>query len=111
MNTAPFTITLVVAVAAVTVALCGTSRADETEERVPYSEVPAAVKQTFEENCDINTATLGEVTRETEDGKVVYEAEAVRDDGSKIEIEVEEDGTLIEIEVDDEDEEVGDDDP
>ncbi len=110
MKTSSFLTGVLAAFGALTLAFNQSSVAEENEERVALSEVPAAVKQTFEENCDINGATIGEVTRDTENGQIVYEAEAVRADGSKIEIEVQEDGTLIEIEADDDDGEEDEDD-
>ena len=95
--------------AAFALAADGAVLADENEEKVTLDQVPKAVKETINEYADMNSATVNGVTRETEDGKVTYEAEATRTDGSKLEIEVGEDGNLIEIETDDDENEADDD--
>jgi hypothetical protein len=84
--------------------------AEEKEKVVSRDQVPVNVLKTIDANAKANDATVGEITQETEDGKVVYEAEATRADGSKLEIEVGEDGKLIEIEVDEDEDEDDDDD-
>jgi hypothetical protein len=82
-------------------AICGSTTAlvaAEKEEKISIDQVPPLVRKTIEKNASANELTIGEVTREIEHGKVVYEAEGSRSDGSKLEIEVAEDGKLLEVE-------------
>jgi uncharacterized membrane protein YkoI len=67
------------------------------EEDVSLDQVPAAVKATILKEA--GGATITELERETEDGRVIYEAE-FEVDGKEIEINVAEDGKLISREVD-----------
>ncbi len=76
---------------------------DEEEVKVSLDQVPAAVKAAVEKA--VANGTLIELTKETEDGKVVYEAEYKTADGKKREIEMAEDGTVLEEEDADEDDE------
>jgi len=73
---------------------------DEDEEEISLDDVPAAVKATMLKEAA--GATIEDVVKETEDGKIVYEAE-FEVDGQEIEIEVAPDGTLIEREIEDDD--------
>lgn len=67
------------------------TRAEEREERVTIDQVPAAAKATIERES--NGATVKELYKETEGGKLVYGAEIVRD-GKESEIHVAGDGTV-----------------
>jgi uncharacterized membrane protein YkoI len=71
--------------------LASVARADEKEERVTIDQVPAAAKATIERES--KGATIKELNKETEGGKVVYGAEIVRD-GKESEIHVAADGTV-----------------
>ena len=57
----------------------------------------------------LRTITIDEIEKETENGKVVYEAEITKD-GKTCEVEVAEDGTLLESEADDDEADETDDD-
>jgi len=65
--------------------------AAEKEERVTMDQVPAAAKTTIERES--KGATIKELTKETEGGKLVYGAEIVRD-GKESEIHVAADGSV-----------------
>jgi len=80
---------------------------EENEQPVKIEELPAAVKATFDKES--SGAALEELEMETEDGKVVYEAE-VKLDGKDYEICVAADGTLLEKKLDGWDEDDGDED-
>lgn len=67
------------------------ARAEEKEERVTIDQVPAAAKATIEREG--KGATIKELYKETEGGKLVYGAEIVRD-GKASEIHVSGDGTV-----------------
>ena len=71
---------------------------DEDEEEVTIDQVPDAVRATILKEA--KGAKITETEKETEGGKVVYEAEFVVD-GKEIEIEVAADGKLLSREVDD----------
>jgi uncharacterized membrane protein YkoI len=73
---------------------------DEDEEEVSLDDVPAAVKATILKEA--GDAEIEEVVKETEDGRIVYEAE-FEADGKEIEIEVAENGDLLEREIEDDD--------
>lgn len=73
---------------------------DEEEIDISLDDVPATVKATILKEAA--GAEIEEVVKETEDGKVVYEAE-FEVDGQEVEIEVSPDGTLLEREIDDDD--------
>jgi uncharacterized membrane protein YkoI len=73
---------------------------EEIEEEISLDQVPEAVKTTMLKEAD--GAQIEEVVKETEDGKVVYEAE-FEVDGQDVEIEVASDGTLLEREIEDDD--------
>ncbi|GAB1719241.1 MAG: hypothetical protein NTAFB09_09720 [Nitrosospira sp.] len=83
----------------ITVGLAATAFADE---KVQWSDVPAAVQKTITENA--GGGKIEEIEKETEtiNGKKmpIYEAEVRKKDGSKIEIKVGEDGKLIAVEKD-----------
>ncbi|HVW64611.1 MAG TPA: PepSY domain-containing protein [Nitrosospira sp.] len=72
------------------------------DEKVQWSDVPAAVQKTITENAD--GGKIEEIEKETKtiNGKKtpIYEAEVRKKDGSKIEIKVGEDGKLIAVEKD-----------
>jgi hypothetical protein len=107
---------LTVGVAAATAAWIYEARAaesangDDGEVAVAWDDLPEAVRAALEK------ARPGlrpvELEKETENGKVSYDAE-YKIDGSEIEYELAEDGTVLEIETeddDDDDDEDGDDD-
>jgi hypothetical protein len=72
------------------------------DEKVQWSDVPAAVQKTITENS--GGGKIEEIEKETETigGKRtrIYEADVRKPDGSKIEIKVGEDGKLIAIDKD-----------
>ena len=72
------------------------------EEKVQWSELPAAVQKTITDNA--GGGKVEEIEKETKskDGKTItiYEAEVKKPDGKKVEIKVGEDGKLIELERD-----------
>jgi uncharacterized membrane protein YkoI len=74
----------------------------DKEEKVQWSELPAAVQKTIMDNA--GGGKIEEIEKETKskDGKTVtvYEAEVKNPDGKKVEIKVGEDGKLIELERD-----------
>jgi uncharacterized membrane protein YkoI len=76
-----------------------TSAFAEKEEKVRWSQLPAAVQKTMTDNA--GGGKIEEIEKETKmkDGKTVtvYEAEVKKPDGRKIEIKVGEDGRLIEL--------------
>ena len=72
--------------------------AKDADERVPLDQVPAAVRATLER--ETRGAAIGEVEREEEDGRTVYEAKATVD-GKRYEYTVAADGTLVGREEDD----------
>ncbi len=56
-------------------------------------QVPAAVRQTVQ--AQLQGGKVDEIERETENGRIFYEVEIERPDGTEIEIHVAEDGTLL----------------
>jgi hypothetical protein len=72
------------------------------DEKVQWSDVPAAVQKTITENS--GGGTIEEIEKETEtiSGKktIIYEADVKQPNGKKIEIKVGEDGKLIAIDKD-----------
>jgi len=61
---------------------------------VRFADCPAAVQKTIIDNA--GGVQFSEVEKETKkDGRVVYEAEAKKDDGKKIKIKVAADGRLV----------------
>ena len=64
--------------------------------RVNLEDVPAAVRKTIEETA--KGGTIIEIDKETENVKVVYEAEVIGKDGKIMEMEVSEEGKLLETE-------------
>jgi len=69
------------------------------DEKVEWSQVPAAVQKTITENARGGKVEKIEKETESKDGKPVtfYEAKVKKPDGKKFEIEVGEDGKLIKI--------------
>ena len=65
---------------------------NKDEVKVTIDQVPAAVKATLEK--ETAGGTIKEISKDTEDGKTVYEAD-VTIDGKDLEIKIAEDGTLI----------------
>jgi hypothetical protein len=69
------------------------------DEKIEWSDVPAAVQKTITDH--VGNGKIEEIQKETEtkDGKagMVYEAEVIKPDGKKFEIEVGEDGKLIKL--------------
>lgn len=90
---------LAILVLPIALALATSAFADE---KVQWSDVPAAVQKTITENS--GGGKIEEIEEETEtiDGKrtPIYEADVRKKDGSKIEIKVREDGKLIKIDKD-----------
>ena len=96
---------------AITLALgTGTTFAEEEkDEKVAFVTLPEAVQKTIQAQATEKSATVGDVEKETEDGKVSYEAEIVQKDGKKFEVEVAGDGSLIKVKADDDENEEDDD--
>lgn len=69
------------------------------EEKVQWSQVPAAVQKTITKHAGGGKIEEIEKETDTKDGKsvIVYEATVKKPDGKKFEIEVGEDGKLIKI--------------
>ncbi len=81
---------------------------EDNEKTLKLSDCPKAVQKTLKREA--HGSELEEISKEEEDGKTVYEAEA-EIDGKDYEIEVAADGTLLsKILEDDEDDEEEDDD-
>ncbi len=80
--------------------------AEEAEEKVPLSDVPANVLAAA--NSAVSGGQIPEVEREVEDGVVIYDVDKVVD-GVEYEIEVTADGTVQEVEKEGEDDEDDDD--
>ena len=66
-----------------------------------FSELPAAVQKTIQDNLAGGTVT--ETAKEIDEGKTYYAAEVQKPNGEKVEIEVAEDGTLIGVGKEEED--------
>jgi hypothetical protein len=75
---------------------------EETEVKMKFDDVPAAVKATIVKEAD--GTVVASVDKETDDGKTVYEADA-KINGTNYEIKVAEDGTLISKKIDKEEDE------
>ena len=76
---------------------------DEGDEvKVQLHDCPAPVQATLAKES--NNADIKTVDKETKDGKVIYEADAMIN-GTNYEIKVAEDGTLIKKKVDNEEDE------
>jgi hypothetical protein len=91
--------TLVTLVFPIALSFAAPSFADE---KVQWSDVPAAVQKTITENA--GGGKIEEIEKETkmigEKRTPIYEADVRKPDGSKIEIKVREDGKLIKIDKD-----------
>jgi len=98
---------MAVACLAVCIGAVATMQAVNGEREVSIEEVPPAVKAAI--LAEAEGGTIGEIEVETQDGKTVYEAEAIID-GREIEIEVAADGTLLSKETEDDEDEQDDDD-
>jgi len=87
-------------VLAATLGLCSCSYMihDESEEEISLAQCPAPVKATIEKEA--KGGTIEEIEKETENGKVIYEAEIVVG-GKAYEIRVAPDGKLLSKELDD----------
>ena len=72
------------------------------EVRIKFAEAPAAVQATINKESD--GAKVDSLDKETDDGKTIYEADAVIN-GTNYEIKVAPDGKLISKKIDNEDEE------
>lgn len=75
---------------------------EEEEVKVSIDQVPSAVKATLLKEAE--GAPITQVDKETEKGKVIYEADA-KINGKNYEIKVAEDGSLISKTIDNEDDE------
>ena len=78
------------------VALAACARWPWEKEKLTLDQVPAAVRATIEKEA--KGAEIKEIEKEDEDGKLVYEAEFVRD-GKETEIKVDPAGKLLSTEV------------
>ena len=86
---------------------CAVLRAEDKEEnevKVPIDQVPANVKATLLKEAE--GVAITSVDKETDKGKVTYEADA-KIGGKNYEIKVAEDGSLISKKLDDEEDEKG----
>jgi uncharacterized membrane protein YkoI len=77
---------------------------EENEVKVPFEQTPAAVQATLQKESD--GAAIKDVDKETDDGKTIYEADAMIG-GKNYEIKVAEDGTLVKKSLDKEEDEKG----
>ena len=91
---------LLVSSAGLTVARAAEEK-EENEQKVAFKDVPAAVRKTLEREA--NGQSITTVDKETQKGKVVYEAD-VKIDGHNYEIVVDEKGLLLQKKLDEEDE-------
>jgi len=91
---------LVVSMIGVTAAFSATARDREesAEKRVSFEQLPRAVKTAIHKAT--KRAKIGEIEKQSEDGKTVYEVEASRS-GVAFELTFDEHGTLINFEIDD----------
>jgi|SRR5581483_4333703 len=80
----------------------GEEEEEGNEVKVAFTELPAPVKATLEKES--GNAKIDTVDKETKDGKVIYEADAMVN-GQNWEIKVAEDGTLVKKRVDNEQDE------
>lgn len=78
---------------------------EEKDEKIAFDKLPAAVQKTIQAQATEKGGTVGEVEKESEHGKVSYEADIVAKDGAKFEVEVAEDGTLVKAKADEDKEE------
>ncbi len=99
--------TLLVALALGAFTVTARSAEDEKEEKVPFASLPVAVQKTILAQVGANSATLGEIEKDAEDGKTFYEAMLTLPSGMKLEVQVAEDGTLTKIDGGDEGEKGG----
>lgn len=74
---------------------------DANEVKMTMDQLPASAREGLTREAGTG-ATIGEVEREEENGRTVYEADATAADGTKWEITVDESGKLLEREKDDE---------
>jgi hypothetical protein len=65
----------------------------ENKQNVAMTELPPAVQKTIQDNLGQGTVT--ETAKETEGGRITYDAEVQKSGGEKVEIKVAEDGKLI----------------
>jgi len=80
------------------------AKTEEADVKVKLADCPKAVQDTI--NKAAEGGTIGDISKETEDGKTTYEAD-VTIGGKEYEVKVAEDGTLISKKVDDDDKEEG----
>jgi uncharacterized membrane protein YkoI len=78
----------------------------DAETEVSIEEVPDAVRATID--AEAKGGTIGEIEMETENGRTVYEADAIID-GQEVEIQVASDGTLLGKETEDDEGDYDDD--
>jgi len=78
-----------------------TEKSEAGEVTVKMEDCPKAVQDTIKK--EVGSGTISQITRETEKGKTIYEAEA-KIDGKAYEINVAEDGTRLSKKIDDDDE-------
>ena len=74
---------------------------DANEVKMTMDQVPAAPREGLTREAGANM-TIGEVEREEENGRTIYEADVAAADGTKWEIAVDESGKLLGKEKDDE---------
>ncbi|MGI9088350.1 MAG: PepSY domain-containing protein [Chthoniobacterales bacterium] len=83
------------------------NKQENDEQKVEWSDVPAAVQTTIQQNSA--GGQVVEVEKEMKGDKSIYEAEVKGTDGKLSEVKVNEDGTLIKVQAKQEDgEEHGD---
>jgi starvation-inducible outer membrane lipoprotein len=95
---------ILVGLLCLTMAACSSIHHGEVEKegaevKVPFDQLPASVKATIQREAE--GVSIATVDKETEDGKVTYEADAVIS-GTPYEIRVAEDGKLISKAIDEE---------
>ena len=74
---------------------------DANEVKMTMDQLPASARDGLTREAGTG-ATIGEVEREEENGRTIYEADVTAADGTKWEIAVDESGKLLEKEKDDE---------
>ena len=87
---------------AMALVLATTGYASDKKEKLLFADCPIIVQKSFDNYA--SGFQISEVKKETKkDGRVIYEAKAVKADGKKVEIKVAADGALIKFELEDKD--------
>ena len=74
----------------------------ENEQKIALSTMPPAVQRTIQDN--LGGGTITETTKETKEGKTVYQAHIKKSGGEEVEVKVAEDGKLLSVGKDDDQE-------